>query len=243
MIEIVAVAVHQIAIYLFQSGSSLHKHDGVTEWAPRKPEGDIETLVFDDKGGMNALWWYFNPKGPQPTLFFHTWYTDYQRYPNGVADMVGYWAEARILGGMAQFDRRENGDTSAIYLHADRRNIVTYRIFELLPEQKQALGEFLAADSCPPICPLPILGNQNNRHRFDPEESSATNGIYRDIWERLDLPPDVYDMRLKDVIDTLDYPGTIHTSDRAESQARASDRRMRIELLQAGLEGDLEDNV
>jgi hypothetical protein len=42
-----------------------------------------------------------------PTLFFHQWYTDYELYPNGVADAVGFWAEARILGGVVLFDRRD----------------------------------------------------------------------------------------------------------------------------------------
>jgi hypothetical protein len=33
------------------------------------------------------------------------WYGDYDEYFDGVADMVGYWAEARILGGVVLFNR------------------------------------------------------------------------------------------------------------------------------------------
>lgn len=29
-------------------------------------------------------------------------------YPNGLADVVGYWAEARIFGGVVLFDRGES---------------------------------------------------------------------------------------------------------------------------------------
>lgn len=41
------------------------------------------------------------------TLFCHAWYRDYEQYPQGIADCVGYWAEARIFGGVVLFDRRD----------------------------------------------------------------------------------------------------------------------------------------
>lgn len=37
------------------------------------------------------------------------WYKDYETYPNGPADMIGYWAENFIIGGVLLFDRREPG--------------------------------------------------------------------------------------------------------------------------------------
>jgi hypothetical protein len=49
----------------------------------------------------------FIPNGPPPTLFMHNWYCYYDNYPEGVADGVGYWAEARILGGVVLFDGRQ----------------------------------------------------------------------------------------------------------------------------------------
>lgn len=70
--------------------------------------------------------------------------------------------------------------------------------------------------------PLPILGDRDNRERFDPEESSADTGIYRDIWERKSLPPDGYDERLRDVLDSLNWIGV---DDWQESAFRASDRK------------------
>ena len=88
------MAVHQIAVQLFKLDSSVHKDDGLASWLPPK----------DD-----TLFWRFHPNGPPPTLFRHRWYRDYDQYPNGVADGVGYWAEARILGGVILFDRREPG--------------------------------------------------------------------------------------------------------------------------------------
>lgn len=45
--------------------------------------------------------------GKAPTLFMHGWYQAFEQYPHGVADMVGYWAEAQIFGGVVLFDRRK----------------------------------------------------------------------------------------------------------------------------------------
>lgn len=82
----VAVAIHQIAAMLYELDTSLHKEDGITEWAPPK---------------SNERYW---------RLFNHQWYRDHDQYPPGVADMVGYWAKDRIFGGVVLFDRRKPDD-------------------------------------------------------------------------------------------------------------------------------------
>lgn len=43
-----------------------------------------------------------------PTDFYHTEYLDWEQYPQGVADMAGYWAEFELFGGVVVFDRRES---------------------------------------------------------------------------------------------------------------------------------------
>jgi hypothetical protein len=190
LIEIVADAIHQLAANLFDFNTSLHKDDGVADWAPPK----------DD-----ARYWKRHPNGPPPTLFNHPWYRDYSRYPRGAANMVGFWAENRILGGVVLFDRRDpatepSADPDAVYFHSDRadavyfrsdRQHVTYRIYQLLPEQRNALLDFLTADAPPPSSrsPLPILGDENNGIRVDPEEPPQATGIYRRPWERKGLAP------------------------------------------------------
>jgi hypothetical protein len=35
---------------------------------------------------------------------------EHAQYPEGIADMVGYWAKDRILGGVVLFDRGESGN-------------------------------------------------------------------------------------------------------------------------------------
>jgi hypothetical protein len=34
---------------------------------------------------------------------------DYDQYPDGLADVAGYWAEDRIFGGVVLFDRGDSG--------------------------------------------------------------------------------------------------------------------------------------
>jgi hypothetical protein len=212
---LVAIAVHQIAAILFELDLSVHKDDGITDWTPPKSD---------------EWYWRWYPDGPLPALFHHSWYKDYDQYPRGVADMVGYWAEARILGGVVLFDRRNpeaepQADPNAVYFHSDRED-VTYRIYQLLPEQRKALLDFLLDDEPPSASPLPILGDQDNRVRVDPEEPIQTTGIYRDLWERKELPPDAGDERLRDVVDRTDYPTM---EDFGAAQERAYQRKWKIQ--------------
>jgi hypothetical protein len=44
-----------------------------------------------------------------PTPFYHHSYLCHTQYPCGVADIVGYWAEAKLFGGVVLFDRGESG--------------------------------------------------------------------------------------------------------------------------------------
>jgi hypothetical protein len=45
----------------------------------------------------------------RPTDFMHEDYHNLQQYPKGVADVVGYWAEYHLFGGVVLFDRGESG--------------------------------------------------------------------------------------------------------------------------------------
>jgi hypothetical protein len=209
LIEMIAIAVHRIAVILTKLDTSLHKDDGITDWEP---------------SSSDTLFWTFFPDGPAPTLFKHPWYVDYDQYAEGVADMVGYWAEARILGGVVLFDRRapDAAETDAVFFHSDRYK-VTYRIYQLLEDQKKQLLDFLMSDT-PTASPLPILAGEKNRKRVDPEEPIEVTGIYRDIWERRELPPDGPDERSRDVWDKLEYPSF---QDFQDARGRCRDRRMR----------------
>ncbi|KAI2604691.1 hypothetical protein GGR54DRAFT_621586 [Hypoxylon sp. NC1633] len=189
LIEITALSIHQVAVMLFNLDTSRHKADNVASWAPPKE---------------NKLWWRFNPNGPLPTLFCHSWYTNYEQYPEGVADMVGFWAENRILGGVILFDRA-TPDSGAVYIHPDWRD-VTYRICQLLDTQKQELLDFLQSESPQSATPLPIRPDEHNLVRVDPEEPITLTKVYRHIWERKPPPEYAGDERSGDVYDPLNFP-------------------------------------
>lgn len=190
----------------------MHKTDGVHDWKP---------------AGSYAPCWE-----PLPHLFQHSWYVDYDQYPHGAADMAGYWAEAQILGGVVLFDRRNpaenpDADQNAVYLHPDRYE-APYRIVKLLPEQRQALLDFLVGESDPTAPLLPIMVDKNNTERVDPEDPIRETGICRDLWERRDFPPDARDMRLRDVWDRFQFPTE---KDRVASSRRAYERKWRIQEM------------
>ncbi|KPM41335.1 hypothetical protein AK830_g5240 [Neonectria ditissima] len=209
LVEMVAVAVHSIAVQLYELGPMFHSDDGIAQWVP--PKDDI--------------WWEFNEEGAWPTLFRHAWYIDHQQYPHGVADEVGYWAESRIFGGVVVFDRRDprncpDAQPDSVWLHPDREE-VTYRLFQLFDEQKQDLLDFLTSES-PDLKFLPIIGDKKNETREDPEEAIAELGIYRNLWERKPLPEDRADYRLRDVWDGFDH---LTKADLHRSQDRAWNRK------------------
>lgn len=88
LIEIVAVAIHQMAVLLYNNNPDLAQESQVSSavhevhvWEPPK-----------DPGSFWKTWWQFHPHGPPPTLFHHAWYTNHDHYPDGAADLAGYWA-------------------------------------------------------------------------------------------------------------------------------------------------------
>lgn len=221
LIEILAIAIHQMAVLLYknnldlapESSSTLHK---VHIWEPPKdPDSSWDT------------WWEFHPYGPPPTLFHHAWYINHDHYPDGAVDMAGYWAESRIIGGVVLFDR-SGLDPDAVYFHPDRDQ-VTYRISKLTDEQKTTLMDFLTAKTERSQdedseaagygqehgrgglegkdCPLPLLPNETNLHRVDPEEPINVTCVYRQAWEREMPPPEwMGDGRASCVRNTIDFP-------------------------------------
>ncbi|KAI5456877.1 hypothetical protein BGZ63DRAFT_395034 [Mariannaea sp. PMI_226] len=194
LVELVAAALHQIGVILYQLDFRLH-------------EGDIDGIVN----------WKFPTEGtgladinPQPTIFCHHAYLHSDIYPEGVADMVGYWVEDRIIGGVVAFDRRaeEEGRVENIYFHSSREK-QTIRVYQLLDEQQQALFDFLLEETSSPPPPrdlLPILGGIHNRVRVDAWIAHTQKLIYRDIWERKPHTWRELEFFQRRPQDELDYP-------------------------------------
>lgn len=209
LLELTAVALHQIAVHLFQLKANLHDRattqgldvDSVVTWKP-EPE---EFLVNVE---------------PFPTLFAHSHFTAHEQYPNGVADMVGYWAEDRILGGVAIFDRSKawNGDDEPNIYFQSCRKWATWRVWQLLPEQQDTLVKLLLQEPGKPgSCTdstdsldglLPLMPSRANTVRIDPLDAIPVRQVYRDAWER-EPPPKLLRMQrfmAPCVVDPDDYP-------------------------------------
>ncbi|KAM5347553.1 hypothetical protein ACJ41O_007377 [Fusarium nematophilum] len=119
LVELVAVSLHQIGALLFQLNFRMHQGDidSITNWKILPQEGLVDVP-------------------PSPTLFNHPYYLDADVYPEGVADIIGYWAEDRVLGGVAVFDRRaeDSAVSPDIYFHSCRRR-QPHRVYQLLDGQ------------------------------------------------------------------------------------------------------------
>lgn len=56
------------------------------------------------------------PHPRESTWFYHSDYLNYDQYPLGVPDVVGYWAEKQVFGGVVLFDRGEIGNEVTVLL-------------------------------------------------------------------------------------------------------------------------------
>jgi hypothetical protein len=99
-----ADACHQIASYLYSLDDGVHKHSLYYAWRDSaEPASTVHRF----------------PIHRAPTCFYLHSYQDFDQYPNGISDVVGYWAEAKILGGVMVFDRGESGTEVRINLQYD----------------------------------------------------------------------------------------------------------------------------
>ncbi|AEO71879.1 uncharacterized protein THITE_2083603 [Thermothielavioides terrestris NRRL 8126] len=170
LIELLAVSCHQIAVYLYSLDDGVHPHRVYEEWRdlPReRVHGPFQYIA--------------------PIPFYHGSYLAHTQYPNGLADVVGYWAEAKIFGGVVLFDRGESGtECRDLFLHPGRYK-GPRTIYPPTPKQYDALIDFLLGQAPPTDgsnCPIPIHPTLENRWRFDPWDSMTRFNIFRDRYER-----------------------------------------------------------
>ncbi|KAG8159655.1 hypothetical protein KVR01_010292 [Diaporthe batatas] len=175
------IAVHDIAGLLWSLDDGFHKHADLEAWLTSRLESEPQ-----DKFERVNL--------PPHTWFWHGEYTNSDEYPNGVADIVGYWAETQIFGGVVVFDRGESDEEcNGVYLHNAQINVHGYTIAPPTADQFTNLVDFLLSpDPDGTQAPLPIAITLANRWRWEPYEAMATYHIFRDRYERRLPPREVY---------------------------------------------------
>ena len=138
----------------------------------------------------------FAPVETLPTEFYHSLYMNDKRYPNGIADIVGYWAEWRMFGGVVLFDRGNSGtevlswlatlfeiqltgfvQSKDVYIHPVRH----YKIYQLSDAQIQQWADFVLAENMQAEQARNGLRFCSERYarRIDPYDALPRN-IYRE---------------------------------------------------------------
>src|ERR1700760_3836802 len=86
LVELASISIHSMAVNLFKLDESFHKNEYLAS-----QQIDSATELGDKR-------LYFKPLPPFPSPFTLPEYSDPDQYPDGVGDLVGYWAEDRIFG-------------------------------------------------------------------------------------------------------------------------------------------------
>ncbi|CAK7207067.1 hypothetical protein SEUCBS139899_009875 [Sporothrix eucalyptigena] len=117
---------------------------------------------------------------PPQTYSYNHFYGWWEQYPDGVADVVAYWAETRIFGGVLNFDHGESDlECDGVYLYSDRA-MGGATLFLLTEQQFKTLKDFLSSSlSSPPSyqelpSSLPILGSNQNRWCWSVDVTTST---------------------------------------------------------------------
>jgi hypothetical protein len=191
LIELVVVACHDIGASLYELDEGAHKHSLHEEWLAQERPYLINGY---HRSGYRL----------PPAAFFHASYCYPDQYPRGLADVAGYWVEAKLFGGVVVFDRGESEkECKSLWIHGGSFND-PFTLYPPTAEQFKELVAFLLADGedKPPF-PLPIHGKRENRPRWDPDVAMAEYHIFRNKHERkiIPLPPQRSCRR-----DTLSWP-------------------------------------
>lgn len=190
LLELCAIACHDIAVYLYQLDDGVHKQAEWADWRDEKLASLAEDAPVRER----------NKCGP-PTPFYANGYLKPDRFYNGLADVVGYWAEMRIFGGAVLFDRGETEDQcNGIYIH---RTAAPKTLAPPTEKQFHDLITFLISPSSDSTtrCPLPIEVTVENKWRWDPYDGMTEHHIFK---FRQEIPEDR--PRTRCIRRTIDWP-------------------------------------
>ncbi|KAF2493089.1 hypothetical protein BU16DRAFT_466381 [Lophium mytilinum] len=187
LLEMIAVACHSIAALLYKevkgdaipTERSLYQPPPITY--PPSYDGTIRKPVARP------------PYLVLPTDFYHMSYQAIEQYPDGIANVVGYWAELRIFGGVVVFDRGESGEECKdAFLHPQPHRRMMHQLHDHQIDQLDNFKSVKREGSLEGVeTMLPPLPFQNERYsrRLDEWEALGQH-IFRDMYERRwDAPP------------------------------------------------------
>ncbi|KAG6356487.1 hypothetical protein INS49_015875 [Diaporthe citri] len=189
LLELVTSACHDIAVHLYQMDGGVHKHWEHEEFLAEKleslPEKSLDRKVL-----------------PLPTLFWNGRYVDSSRYPNGLADVVGYWAETQIFGGVILFDRGESEEEMSNNAFIKSSCFSDLRDSAMAYTCTAAVEDALASPSHPPQ-------KGNSKTCYDTYCRKAQTTINHHIFRNRHEVPEGPRPGTKDVINAYDWPERI----------------------------------
>ncbi|KAI1964912.1 hypothetical protein LOZ58_001603 [Ophidiomyces ophidiicola] len=106
LIELLAILCHGIGVQLYTMYDG-----GLRKPTPAELDQGVPAIVLPP--GVKLT-----PAAPPPVHLFHPYYQDWEQYPHKMADMVGYWVEYRLFGGVVLFERGETGRAcNDVFIH------------------------------------------------------------------------------------------------------------------------------
>ncbi|KAI2429425.1 hypothetical protein LOZ19_006772 [Ophidiomyces ophidiicola] len=173
LIELLAILCHGIGVQLYTMYDG-----GLRKPTPAELDQGVPAIVLPP--GVKLT-----PAEPPPVHLFHPYYQDWEQYPHKVADMVGYWVEYRLFGGVVLFQRGETGRAcNDVFIHP----VGHYNIFQVSDAQVHQYIDCLlsnqrATKDMASMAETLRFKAEKYARRIDPYEAMSLQ-IYRNRYER-----------------------------------------------------------
>lgn len=93
------MACHNIAVFVYKMDDGAYKHVKWTDWCEKGLANLTEGSTAWDRSQYSLI-----------TPFIVSPYRFPEDFPDGIADVVAYWAEFYIFGGIVLFERGESAE-------------------------------------------------------------------------------------------------------------------------------------
>ena len=84
-------------------------HPEMDAFPDHSPAQEGEDFLFPEHPPAQGGGGFRGFLGAQCQVDFHPDYVQFKNYPRGLLDVVGYWAETQVFGGVLLFDRSDSG--------------------------------------------------------------------------------------------------------------------------------------